>query len=323
MHAHGGTVASRSAPATRPFTVACRLAGPLSQRQPSAACRATPQAGPRTSPTTVPAPRRQRRRSTLHPAPRRRHRDRHRPPTGPAPPRSAPARRPTRLGAPGAARLLGATALLYLWGLGASGWANSFYSAAAQAGSESGRRCSSAPPTPRTRSPSTRRPLSLWLMALSVRVFGLSSLEHPGAAGARWASPPSALLYADGPPYDGLGGRRSARGRRARAHPGGRADVPVQQPGRAAGAAAGRRGLRHRCARVEDGRATAAALAGLGGALVGLGLPDQDAAGVPGAAGRWPGLPASPRRPAADAARHLLVAFGAMVVAAGWWVAIV
>ena len=33
--------------------------------------------------------------------------------------------------------LLAATGLLYLWGLGASGWANSFYSAAAQAGSQS------------------------------------------------------------------------------------------------------------------------------------------------------------------------------------------
>jgi 4-amino-4-deoxy-L-arabinose transferase-like glycosyltransferase len=35
--------------------------------------------------------------------------------------------------------LLVATAALYLWGLGASGWANTFYSAAAQAGSESWR----------------------------------------------------------------------------------------------------------------------------------------------------------------------------------------
>lgn len=31
--------------------------------------------------------------------------------------------------------LLLATALLYVWSLGASGWANAFYSAAAQAGS--------------------------------------------------------------------------------------------------------------------------------------------------------------------------------------------
>ncbi|GAA2779745.1 hypothetical protein [Nonomuraea dietziae] len=35
------------------------------------------------------------------------------------------------------AGLLLATAVLYLWGLSASGWANSFYSAAAQAGSQS------------------------------------------------------------------------------------------------------------------------------------------------------------------------------------------
>src|SRR4029077_11365289 len=33
--------------------------------------------------------------------------------------------------------LLLGTGILYLWGLGASGWANTFYSSAAQAGSES------------------------------------------------------------------------------------------------------------------------------------------------------------------------------------------
>jgi hypothetical protein len=33
--------------------------------------------------------------------------------------------------------LLGATALLYLWDLGASGWSNAFYSAAVQAGTKS------------------------------------------------------------------------------------------------------------------------------------------------------------------------------------------
>src|SRR3954463_1894549 len=42
-------------------------------------------------------------------------------------------------GRPALLGLLVATALLYLWGLGASGWANSFYSAAAQAGSVSWR----------------------------------------------------------------------------------------------------------------------------------------------------------------------------------------
>src|SRR5947209_9667621 len=40
-------------------------------------------------------------------------------------------------GRPALIGLLVATALLYLWGLGQSGWANSFYSAAVQAGSES------------------------------------------------------------------------------------------------------------------------------------------------------------------------------------------
>ncbi len=38
---------------------------------------------------------------------------------------------------PAVPALLGATALLYLWDLGASGWANAFYSAAVQAGSVS------------------------------------------------------------------------------------------------------------------------------------------------------------------------------------------
>ena len=38
---------------------------------------------------------------------------------------------------PATAALLASTALLYIWGLGASGWANSFYSAAVQAGSVS------------------------------------------------------------------------------------------------------------------------------------------------------------------------------------------
>src|SRR5205823_10198995 len=38
---------------------------------------------------------------------------------------------------PALAALLAATAVLYLWGLGAWGWANSFYSAAVQAGTKS------------------------------------------------------------------------------------------------------------------------------------------------------------------------------------------
>ena len=43
----------------------------------------------------------------------------------------------TRAGrGPRCSALLAATAVLYLWGLGSSGWANSYYAAAAQAGTQ-------------------------------------------------------------------------------------------------------------------------------------------------------------------------------------------
>ena len=53
------------------------------------------------------------------------------------PPSTRAGRLRPRHGALGA--LLVATALLYLWGLSASGWANGFYSAAAQAAGVSGK----------------------------------------------------------------------------------------------------------------------------------------------------------------------------------------
>ena len=71
--------------------------------------------------------------------------------------------------------LLGATALLYLWGLGASGYANSFYSAAAQAGSESRKAFFFGASDAAGSITVDKPPLSIWPMALSVRVFGLSS----------------------------------------------------------------------------------------------------------------------------------------------------
>jgi 4-amino-4-deoxy-L-arabinose transferase-like glycosyltransferase len=55
-------------------------------------------------------------------------------PAAPAPPERA---RHGGWERPALLALLAATAVLYLWGLGESGWANSFYSAAAQAGSQS------------------------------------------------------------------------------------------------------------------------------------------------------------------------------------------
>ncbi len=81
----------------------------------------------------------------------------------------APWVRPALLG------LLGATALLYLWGLGASGWANSFYSAAAQAGSASWKAFFFGSSDAANAITVDKPPMALWVMATSVRIFGLSS----------------------------------------------------------------------------------------------------------------------------------------------------
>ncbi len=71
--------------------------------------------------------------------------------------------------------LLFATGLLYLWGLGESGWANSFYSAAVQAGSESWKAFFFGSSDAASSITVDKTPLALWPMALSVRLFGLSS----------------------------------------------------------------------------------------------------------------------------------------------------
>ena len=71
--------------------------------------------------------------------------------------------------------LLVGTGLLYLWGLGSSGWANSFYSAAVQAGSESWKAFFFGSSDAASSITVDKTPLALWPMGLSVRVFGLSS----------------------------------------------------------------------------------------------------------------------------------------------------
>jgi 4-amino-4-deoxy-L-arabinose transferase-like glycosyltransferase len=71
--------------------------------------------------------------------------------------------------------LLLGTAVLYLWGLGESGWANSFYSGAAQAGSESWKALFFGASDAAGSITVDKTPLALWPMALSVKVFGLSS----------------------------------------------------------------------------------------------------------------------------------------------------
>src|SRR5690349_19439998 len=71
--------------------------------------------------------------------------------------------------------LLVATAALYLYGLGRSGWANSFYSAAAQAGSASWKALFFGSSDAANSITVDKPPAALWIMALSVRIFGLSS----------------------------------------------------------------------------------------------------------------------------------------------------
>jgi 4-amino-4-deoxy-L-arabinose transferase-like glycosyltransferase len=71
--------------------------------------------------------------------------------------------------------LLLATAVLYLWGLSASGWANAFYSAAAQAAGQSWKAWLFGSTDAANSITIDKAPAAMWLIGLSVRLFGLSS----------------------------------------------------------------------------------------------------------------------------------------------------
>ncbi|MBN9105257.1 MAG: glycosyltransferase family 39 protein [Propionibacteriaceae bacterium] len=71
--------------------------------------------------------------------------------------------------------VLVAVAFLYIWGLSASGYANSFYSAAAQAGSMNWEAWFFGSLDGGNSITVDKPPAAIWLMALSVRLFGLSS----------------------------------------------------------------------------------------------------------------------------------------------------
>ncbi|MEV0028658.1 glycosyltransferase family 39 protein [Nocardia sp. NPDC050793] len=76
---------------------------------------------------------------------------------------------------PALAALLVGTAVAYLYNLGANGWANAFYSAAVQAGSQSWMAFFFGSSDAGNSITVDKPPASLWLMELSVRLFGLSS----------------------------------------------------------------------------------------------------------------------------------------------------
>ncbi|SHH46346.1 4-amino-4-deoxy-L-arabinose transferase [Jatrophihabitans endophyticus] len=71
--------------------------------------------------------------------------------------------------------LLALTAVLYLWNLSASGYANSFYAAAAQSGSQSWKAWFFGSLDSSNSITVDKPPASLWVMGLSARIFGFNS----------------------------------------------------------------------------------------------------------------------------------------------------
>ncbi|WP_030442738.1 glycosyltransferase family 39 protein [Actinoplanes subtropicus] len=71
--------------------------------------------------------------------------------------------------------LLAATAALYLWDLSASGWGNSFYAAAAQAGAKSWKALLFGSLDAGNAITVDKPPAAMWVMGLSARIFGVNS----------------------------------------------------------------------------------------------------------------------------------------------------
>ena len=104
--------------------------------------------------------------------------------------------------------LLVGTGLLYMWGLGASGWANSFYSAAVQAGTKSWKAFFFGSSDASNFITVDKPPAALWVMEISARIFGVNSwsilvpqaLEGVAAVGLlyvtvrRWFSASAGLI---------------------------------------------------------------------------------------------------------------------------------
>jgi 4-amino-4-deoxy-L-arabinose transferase-like glycosyltransferase len=129
-------------------------------------------------------------------------------PLAPVNPPPAPGRRESPWARPALVALLASTALLSLWGLGASGWANTYYAAAVQAGTKSWKAFVFGSFDASNFITVDKSPAFLWPMELSARVFGLSSwsilvpqaLEGVAAvallyaAVRRWFGAPAGLL---------------------------------------------------------------------------------------------------------------------------------
>lgn len=104
--------------------------------------------------------------------------------------------------------LLAGTAVLYLWSLGDSGWANAYYSAAVQAATESWKAFFFGSSDAANSITVDKAPLFLWPMAIAARLFGVNSwsilvpqaLEGVAAVGVlylavrRWAGAAAGLI---------------------------------------------------------------------------------------------------------------------------------
>ena len=104
--------------------------------------------------------------------------------------------------------LLASTAVLYLWGLSASGWGNTFYAASVQAGAKSWKAFFYGSSDSSNFITVDKTPASLWPAMLSARIFGVSSwsvlapqaVEGVAAVGVlyltvrRWFGAPAGLL---------------------------------------------------------------------------------------------------------------------------------
>src|SRR5205807_7951501 len=104
--------------------------------------------------------------------------------------------------------LLIGTGVLYIWGLGASGWANTYYSAAVQAGTKSWKAFFFGSFDGANFITVDKAPAFLWPMEISARIFGVNSwsilvpqaLEGIATVGVlyavirRWFGPVAGLL---------------------------------------------------------------------------------------------------------------------------------
>lgn len=98
------------------------------------------------------------------------------PPNVSAAPFDSPRREPQpRWVRPAVLGLLVTTAVLYLWGLGSSGWANNYYAAAAQAGTQSWKAWLFGSLDAGNAITVDKPPAALWVMGLTGRLFGFNA----------------------------------------------------------------------------------------------------------------------------------------------------